>query len=54
MMSSKSTESQAPSKKTGALRRVSGFFYAKSNLVTGLFATAVFAGYTVLILSGQG
>lgn len=54
MMSSKSTESKAPSKKTGALRRASGFFYAKSNLVMALLATAVFTGYTVLILSGQG
>jgi len=54
MMSSKSVESQAPSGKTGPLRRVSGFFYAKSALVTALLATAVFAGYTVLILSGQG
>ena len=54
MMSSKSTESQAPSRKIGPLRRVSGFFYAKSTLVTALLATAVFAGYTVLILSGQG
>jgi hypothetical protein len=54
MMSSKSTESKASSKKTGPLRRASGFFYAKSTLVTALLATAVFAGYTVLILSGQG
>ena len=54
MMSSESTESKAPSKKTGALRRASGFFYAKSNLVMALLATAVFTGYTVLILSGQG
>ena len=54
MMSSKSTESKAPSSKTGALRRASGCFYANSSLVTALLATAVFAGYTVLILSGQG
>jgi hypothetical protein len=54
MMSSKSTESKASSKKTGPLRRASGFFYAKSTLVTALLATAVFAGYTVFILSGQG
>lgn len=53
-MSSKSTESKTPSKKTGPLGRLSGFFYAKSTLVTALLATAVFAGYTVLILSGQG
>ena len=54
MMSSKSTESTASSSKTGPLRRVSGFFYAKSTLVTALLATAIFAGYTVLILSAQG
>ena len=54
MMSSKSTESTTPSKKTGPLGRLSGCFYAKSTLVTALLATAVFAGYTVLILSGQG
>lgn len=54
MMSSKITESKAPSRKTDPLRRASGFFYTKSNLVTALLATAVFAGYTVLILSGQG
>ena len=53
-MSNKSTESKAPSKKTGALRRASGFFYAKSTLVTALLTTVVFAGYTVLILSAQG
>jgi hypothetical protein len=53
-MSSKSTESTASSSKTGPLRRVSGFFYAKSTLVTALLATAIFAGYTVLILSAQG
>ncbi len=41
-------------RKTGLLGRLSGFFYAKSTLVTALLATAVFAGYTVLILSGQG
>jgi len=33
---------------------VSQFFYAKSTLVTALIATVVFAGYTVLVLSGQG
>lgn len=49
-----SSESQAPLRKTGPLRRVSGFFYAKSTLGTALLATALFAGYTVLILSGQG
>jgi len=54
MMSSKSTESTTPSSKIGPLGRLSGFFYAKSTLVTALLATAVFAGYTVLILSAQG
>lgn len=54
MMYSKSTESTTPSSKIGPLGRLSGFFYAKSTLVTALLATAVFAGYTVLILSGQG
>ena len=54
MMSSKSTDSTASLSKTGALRRASGFFYAKSTLVTALLTTVVFAGYTVLILSAQG
>ena len=54
MMSSKSTDSTASLSKTGPLRRVSGFFYAKSTLVTALLTTVVFAGYTVLILSAQG
>ena len=42
------------SSKSGPLGRVSQFFYAKSTLVTALIATVVFAGYTVLVLSGQG
>ena len=42
------------SSKSGPLRRASEFFYAKSTLVTALIATAIFAGYTVLVLSGQG
>jgi hypothetical protein len=54
MMSSKSTESKAPLGKNGLPGRLSGFFYAKSTLITALLATAVFAGYTVLILSAQG
>ena len=54
MMSSKRPESTTSSKKGGPLRRVSGFFYAKSTLVTALLATALFVGYTALILSGQG
>jgi hypothetical protein len=42
------------SSKFGLLGRASQFFYAKSTLVTALIATVVFAGYTVLVLSGQG
>ncbi len=42
------------SSKSGPLRRASEFFYAKSTLVTALITTVVFAGYTVLVLSGQG
>ena len=42
------------SSKFGPLRRASEFFYAKSTLLTALIATVVFAGYTVLVLSGQG
>jgi hypothetical protein len=42
------------SSKSGPLRRASEFFYAKSTLVTALIATAAFAGYTLLVLSGQG
>ena len=42
------------SSKFGPLRRASEFFYAKSTLLSALIATVVFAGYTVLALSGQG
>lgn len=42
------------SSKSGPLRRASEFFYAKSTLVTALIATAVFVGYTLLILGEQG
>jgi len=42
------------SSKSGLLRRASEFFYAKSTLVTALVATAAFASYTLLVLSGQG
>jgi hypothetical protein len=42
------------SSKSGPLRRASEFFYTKSTLVTALIATAAFAGYTLLVLSGQG
>jgi hypothetical protein len=36
------------------LGRASRFFYAKSNLVIGLLATSVFAGYLVVVLTGVG
>ena len=53
-MSSKSPERVNPSRKFGPLSRASRFFSANSNLVTGLLATAVFAGYLVVVLSGKG
>jgi hypothetical protein len=53
-MSSESIKSTTPLRTFGLLSRASQFFYTKSNLVTALLATAVFAGYTVLVLSGQG
>jgi hypothetical protein len=53
-MSSKSPESVNPSRKSGPLSRASWFFYAKSNLVTALVATAVFAAYLVVVLTGKG
>ncbi len=53
-MSSKSTENVNPSRRSGPLGRASRFFYAKSNLVAGLLATSVFAGYLVLVLTGKG
>ena len=53
-MSSKSAESLNLPKQTGPLGRASKFFYTKSNLVTGLLATSVFAGYLVLFLTGKG
>lgn len=43
-----------PLRKSGPLSRASRFFYAKSNLVAGLLATAVFAAYLVLFLIGKG
>lgn len=54
MMSSESTESKIPSRKSGPLSRASRFFYTKSNLVTALLATAVFAVYLVFVLREQG
>jgi hypothetical protein len=53
-MSSKTTESENPSHRPGPLSRASRFFYAKSNLVAGLLATSVFAGYLVVVLTGKG
>jgi hypothetical protein len=53
-MSSKGTEGTNQSRAYGPLTRASQFFYAKSSLVTAVLATLVFAGYTVLVLSGQG
>jgi hypothetical protein len=53
-MSSNSTESKNPSRKPGPLSRASRFFYSRSNLVTALLATAVFAGYLVVVLTGKG
>ncbi|MEI6169985.1 MAG: hypothetical protein WCP56_03230 [Candidatus Saccharibacteria bacterium] len=53
-MSSKSTESKNPSIKSGPLSRASRFFYTKSNLVTALLATSIFAGYLIFLLMGQG
>jgi hypothetical protein len=43
-----------PSRRSGPLSRASRFFYEKSNLVTGLLATSVFAGYLALVLTGRG
>jgi hypothetical protein len=54
MTSSKGTESKNPSGKFGPLSHASRFFYAKSNLVTALLATSVFAGYLVFFLMEQG
>jgi hypothetical protein len=53
-MSSKSAESKNPSRKFGPLSRVSRFFYTKSNLITALLATSVFAGYLLFFLTEKG
>ena len=53
-MSSKSAGSLKLPKPSGPLGRASKFFYTKSNLVTGLLATSVFAGYLVFFLTGKG
>jgi hypothetical protein len=54
MMSSKRTESKNPSRKSGPLSRTSRFFYTKSNRVSALLATSVFAGYLLFFLTRQG
>jgi hypothetical protein len=53
-MTSNSTESKNSSRKSGPLSRASRFFYSRSNLATALLATAVFAGYLVVVLTGKG
>ena len=53
-MSNKSTESKNSSRKFGPLSRASQFFYTKSNLITALLATSVFAGYLLFFLTGKG
>ena len=51
-MSSKTTQSKNP--KPGLLISPSRFFYARSNLLAALLATAVFAGYLIFVLMGKG
>ena len=53
-MSRNSNESVKLPKRFGPLSRVSRFFYAKSNLITALIATAVFVGYLLFVLTAQG
>ncbi|CAB4604488.1 MAG: hypothetical protein F2587_02070 [Actinobacteria bacterium] len=53
-MSRNSNESVKLPKRFGPLSRVSRFFYAKSNLITALIATAVFVGYLLFALTAQG
>jgi hypothetical protein len=53
-MSSKNTDSKNPSRKFGPLSRASQFFYTKSNLITALLATSVFAGYLLFFLTEKG
>ena len=53
-MSGNSAESVNRPKRFGPLSLVSRFFYAKSNLVTALLATAIFAGYLFFVLTLQG
>ena len=53
-MSRNSTENGNQPKRFVFLSLVSRFFYAKSNLVTALLATAIFAGYLLFVLTAQG
>jgi hypothetical protein len=53
-MSRNSNESLKLLKRIGLLSRVSRFFYAKSNLITALLATATFVGYLFFVLTAQG
>jgi hypothetical protein len=53
-MSGNSAESVNLPKRFGPLSLMSRFFYAKSNLITALLATAIFAGYLVFVLTLQG
>lgn len=53
-MSRNRTESLNLPKRSGPLSLVSRFFYAKSNLVTALLATAIFAAYLLFVLAAQG
>ena len=53
-MSGNSAESVNRPKRFGPLSLVSRFFYARSNLVTALLATAIFAGYLFFVLTLQG
>jgi hypothetical protein len=53
-MSRDSNESLKLPKRIGPLSRVSRFFYARSNLITALLATALFVGYLFFVLTTQG
>jgi hypothetical protein len=53
-MSRNRTENLNRPKRFGPLSLLSRFFYAKSNLVTALLATAIFAGYLIFVLTAQG
>ena len=54
MTSSSRADRLNPLRQSGPLRRASRFFYEKSNLVLGLLATSVFAGYLVFVLTNKG